>query len=72
VGEFSSILAAQLGFLPSLDDLVRSCQHIRWNRQPDLFSRFQIEHQFELRGLFYGQIGKDFVDFSLLSLRRRR
>jgi hypothetical protein len=32
VGEISSILAAQLGFLPSLDHPIRSRQHIWRNR----------------------------------------
>jgi hypothetical protein len=40
VTEFSSILASLLGFLPSLDHLVRPRQHIRWNSQADLLRRF--------------------------------
>jgi hypothetical protein len=32
----------------SLDYFIRSSQHIWWNRQVDLFRRFQINNQFQL------------------------
>src|SRR5262245_43563148 len=51
-------LASPLGFLPSLDHSVRSRQHIRRNREPDLFSRLQIDDEFELRRLLHRQIGR--------------
>jgi hypothetical protein len=53
-GEFSSILASPLGFLPSLDHFICPRQHIRRNRQTDLLGRFEIDDELELRGLFYG------------------
>ena len=36
---------------------VRSRQHVRRNREADLFCRLQIYHELELRRLFDGQIG---------------
>jgi hypothetical protein len=50
ISEFSSILASSLGFLPSLDHFIRSCQHIRRDCQADLLSGFQVYHQLKLRG----------------------
>src|SRR5215467_2416302 len=41
----------------SLNHLIRSCQHIRRNRQADLLRRFQIDYQFELRWLLHGKFG---------------
>jgi hypothetical protein len=41
-GEFSSILAAQLVFLPSLDHLIRSRQHVRWDRQANFLRGFRL------------------------------
>jgi hypothetical protein len=38
VGEFSSILASLLGFLPSLDQPIRSGEHLRRNYQIDLLA----------------------------------
>ncbi len=43
------------GFL--LDDLIRSRQHIRWNRQTDLLCRFEIDHELELGRLLHWEIG---------------
>jgi hypothetical protein len=37
-GENSSIQAAQLGFLPSLDQPIRSGEHLRRDRQADLLA----------------------------------
>jgi hypothetical protein len=42
-GEFSSILASLLVFLPSLDYLVRSRQHVRRNREADLLGGFEVD-----------------------------
>jgi len=39
-----------------LDDLIRPCQHIRWDGQADLLSSFQVDDELELRGLFDGQV----------------
>ena len=45
--------AAPLRFLCSLDHLVRPPQHSLRNRQTDLLSCFQIDHQLEIiTGLF--------------------
>jgi hypothetical protein len=57
VGEFSSILASLLGFLPSLDQPIRSGEHLRRDRQADLLSRFQIDDELELLRLLAGEIG---------------
>src|SRR5258707_10762091 len=35
----------------SFDHFIRPRQHIRWNRQTDLFCGFQIDHKLKLRGL---------------------
>jgi hypothetical protein len=53
-GEFSSILASLLGFLASLDHLIRPHQHIRRDREADLLGRFQIDDQLELHRLLDG------------------
>jgi hypothetical protein len=45
-------------FCASLDHLVRPRQHIRRNREADLFSRLEIDHQLELPRLLNGQIGR--------------
>ena len=39
------------------DDPIRSRQHIRRNRQADLFCGFQIDDELELRRLFDGNLG---------------
>jgi hypothetical protein len=49
-GEISSILTL-------FDHLIRSHQHIRRNRQPDLFRRFEIDDEFELLRLLNWKIG---------------
>src|SRR5262245_4593643 len=41
----------------SLDHLVRSCQHIRWNRQANLLSGIQIDDELELGWLLHREIG---------------
>jgi hypothetical protein len=51
-GEFSSILASLLGFLPSLDHLIRPEQYRLRNRHADLFRCLEIDYKLELRGLF--------------------
>jgi hypothetical protein len=50
-GEISSILASPRGFLPSLDQLIRSGEHLRRNLNADLLRRLQINHQLKLCGL---------------------
>jgi hypothetical protein len=50
--EINSILASPLGFLPSLDYLVRPRQHIGRNRQTDLLSCVEIDDELELRRRF--------------------
>ena len=66
VGEFSSILASQLGFLPSLDHLIRPRQHILWNCQADLLGCLEIDYQFELHRLLHRQLGGlDYVSLSV-------
>jgi hypothetical protein len=57
-GEFSSILASPLGFLPSLDQLGRPREYLRRNGQTDLLSRFQIDNQLKLRRLLHRQIDR--------------
>jgi hypothetical protein len=57
-GEISSIPASLLGFLPSLDQAIRSGEHLRRNRQSDLLRRLQIDHQLELRRLLDRQVGR--------------
>jgi hypothetical protein len=47
----------QWSFSVSFDHLVRSYQHIRRDRQADLFSRFQIDDEFELLRLLHREIG---------------
>jgi hypothetical protein len=44
-------------FMFSFDHLIRSRQHIRRNRQADLFGRFQVDHQLKLRRLLDGDVG---------------
>jgi hypothetical protein len=39
-----------------LDHLIRSREHIRWNRQTDLLGSFQIDDQLELRRLLDGNV----------------
>ena len=41
-----------------IDHLIRPRQHIRRNRQADLFRGFQIDHKFKLRCLLHRQIGR--------------
>jgi hypothetical protein len=41
-----------------LDHLIRSRQHIRWNRQAHLLGCFQIDDELELRRLLDGQVGR--------------
>ena len=45
------------GFLPSLDHLIHSRQHVRGNREADLLGGFQVDHKLELRRLLHGKIG---------------
>src|SRR5262245_13683720 len=41
----------------SLNDFVRPRKHVRRNRQPDLFSRFQIDYELKLLRLLHLEIG---------------
>ena len=43
--------------LKLLNDLIRSFQHLRRNRQVDLFRCFQVDDQLELLRLLDGQVG---------------
>src|SRR5262245_27231396 len=42
----------------SLNNLVRSRQHIRWNRETDLLRGLQIDQQLELRRLLDWQVSR--------------
>ena len=46
-----------IAFSVSLNDFVRSRQHVRWNRETDLLGRFQVDDELELFGLFHREIG---------------
>src|SRR5262245_64411718 len=51
----------------SLDHLIRSRQHVRWDCQTDLLRRVQINDEFEFGRLLHREIGglgalKDFVN----------
>src|SRR5262249_5014633 len=53
----------------SLDHLIRSRQHVRWNRQADLLRSLQIEHKLELHRLLDRKVGwlgpfEDLIDIS--------
>src|SRR6185436_4903579 len=39
-----------------LDDLIRPRQHIRWNRQTDLFGGFEVDNELELLWLLNWQV----------------
>ena len=52
--------------MPFIDHLVRPRQHIRRNRQADLFRRFQIDDELELLRLLDGKIG-GLAPFKILS-----
>ena len=41
----------------SFDDSIRPRKHAGWDRQTNLFGRFEIDHQLELRRLLDRQIG---------------
>ena len=55
-GEFSSILASPLRFRRSPNHFIRPRQHIRRNRQADLFRCFQIDDELELYRLLHRQV----------------
>ena len=42
---------------PLLNDFIRSCQHIRRDRQADLLGGFQIDNKLELGRLFDRYVG---------------
>src|SRR5262245_33832161 len=42
----------------SFDQPIRPGEHLRWNRQTDLLSRFEIYHQLKLRGLLHRKFGR--------------
>ncbi len=46
-----------LGFLPSLDQPIRSGEHLRRNRQADLLGGFQIDDELKCLRLLYREIG---------------
>ena len=50
----------------SLDNLIRSYQHIRRNRQADLLDGFKIDHQVELRRLLDREF-RGLAPFKILS-----
>ena len=54
-GEFNSILAPSVCPL-SFNYFIRTRQHVRRNRQADLFGRLQIDHEFKLRRLLYRKV----------------
>jgi hypothetical protein len=56
-GEYSSILASALGFLPSPNHPIRSRQHVGWNGHADLLRSFQIDPKLKLHRLFHRQAG---------------
>jgi hypothetical protein len=39
-----------------LNHLIRSREHIRWNRQADLLGGFQIDYELKLGWLLYRQV----------------
>ena len=47
-GEFSSILASQVGFLPSFDQPICPGEYLRRNRHADLLGGFQLDDELEL------------------------
>src|SRR5262245_27925525 len=53
------------GSAPSLDDPVRSCQHVGWNCESNLFRSLQVDHKLKLRRLLHRQISRfgTFQDF---------
>jgi hypothetical protein len=57
-GEYSSILASALGFLPSPNHPIRSRQHVGWNGHADLLRSFQIDPKLKLHRLFHRQAGR--------------
>src|SRR5262249_47427534 len=51
----------------SLDHLIRTRQHVRWNREADLLRCLQVDHKLELRRLLDGKVRwlcafQDFID----------
>src|SRR5262245_51043106 len=51
----------------SSDNPIRPCQHVRWNRQADLFSCSQVYDELELLWLLHRQVAwlcafQDFID----------
>ena len=57
-GEFSSILASLLGFLPSLDHFIRSREKVRRKCQSDLFRCLEVYDEFKLHRLLHRQISR--------------
>jgi hypothetical protein len=55
-GEFSSILASSLGFLPSLITSSALANTFGGIVRPILFGRFQIDDELELRRLLHRQV----------------
>src|SRR5215468_6174308 len=59
-----SVLPFAHGSRPT-NNSVRAYQHVRWNRQADLFRRPEVYHQLELRRLLDGNVGEiHFAGFS--------
>src|SRR4029453_11262127 len=57
-GEFSSILASPLGFLPSLDHFIRPREKFRRECQTDLFRSLHVDQKLKLRRLLHRQISR--------------
>src|SRR5262245_10781916 len=52
-----------------LDHLVRSPQHVGWNREADLLGRFQIDDEFKLRWLLDREITRFSAFQNLVDIR---
>jgi hypothetical protein len=55
----------------SLDHLIRSRQHVRQNREADLFCGFQIDDEVELLRLLHREIGGLSAFYNLIDKDRR-
>ena len=64
-GEFSSIVASPLVFLPSLDQPARPGEHLRRNRQADLLRGFRLITNSDFVGCSTG-VSAGFVPFRIL------
>jgi hypothetical protein len=55
-GRLVRAIASALGVVRSFDHLIRPLEHSVWNRQSDLFRRFEVDDEFKLRGLLHRQV----------------